>query len=75
MRIVKILLTFAAVVAAILGGVFAALIAAVTILAMVVNRRLFGRRPALVRSPARRSRAPASPEAIEVVATEIKDAS
>lgn len=86
MRVLKILLTAAIVVIALLGGVFVAAIIAVTALAIWLNNRFF-RKP---RSPLRGTPAPAGipratpprasrtnrapdPTAIEVTATEVPE--
>ncbi len=77
MRIVQILLTAVAVLVAIIGGVFTAAVAAITVIVVFVTRRLFGKPrvviPARTRStPLRRAPAPGS-DIIDVTATEISD--
>lgn len=77
MRIVQILLTALAVLVAIIGGVFTMIVAAVTVLAVFITRRLFGKpRPAIGPHahprPAPVAR-PAASDVIDVTATEISE--
>lgn len=76
MRIVQILLTALAVLVAIIGGVFTAAVAAVTVLVVFITRRLFGKPraiPARVRTAPVRRPATSAGDVIDVTATEISD--
>ena len=77
MRIVQILLTALAVLVAIIGGVFTAAVAAVTVLIVFITRRLFGKPRVAIPARARTApprRPPASAgDVIDVTATEVSD--
>lgn len=76
-RILKLLFTALAVLAAVIGGLFAAAVVAVTALTVFLTRRFLGKpRAALPRTPA--PRAPQRPardpsDAIEITATEVRE--
>ncbi len=77
MRIVQLLLTALAVIVAIVGGLFTAVVAAVTIILVFLSRRLFGKtRPAIAAAPRPRPapmRRPPASDVIEVTATEVHE--